>query len=165
MGDMMKKQIDKFEADYNKIASKEAWEPKDITMMKDLQKLMYYLEVRCTMKEGGEYPGSEYIDEGSGRSYARNQVRNRNAMGQFTSNGSGMYPMGYGRLDDMSGTDGMSGRRYYDGGSYMRGGSGRRYYDAEKEKAIHELHRLMDSKDDPEIRATLQNVIHELEMK
>ena len=44
MEDKMYKQIEKFEADYDKIASKEVWDPSDITKMKDLQKLMYYLE-------------------------------------------------------------------------------------------------------------------------
>ena len=46
------KLIEKFEGDFDKISSKEGWEPNDITIMKDLQKLMYYIELRCAMKEG-----------------------------------------------------------------------------------------------------------------
>ena len=64
MGDIYK-QIEEFEKDYDKIAAKDAWEPCDITKMKDLQKLIYYLEVREAMKNDGEYPGSEYMDQNS----------------------------------------------------------------------------------------------------
>lgn len=72
MRDKMKRQIEMFEADYDKIASKEVWDPSDITKMKDLQKLMYYLEVRCAMKDGNDYPGSEHMSRGyDGRSYGR----------------------------------------------------------------------------------------------
>lgn len=140
MGDMMKRQIEKFEADYDQIAAKGSWNKDEIEMMKDLQKLMYYLEVRCAMKEGGEYPGSEYMDKQSydmAHSYARGQMRNP-MNGRYMSYGrSGSYPM------------------YYD----------RRYYDSEKENAVHELHHMMDSKTDPEIKMAIQSAIHDLEMK
>lgn len=70
------KLIEKYEQDFEKISSKEGWEPKDVEMMKDLQKLMYYLEVRCAMKEADDdWPrsrsrGSGYYGHmGSGRRY------------------------------------------------------------------------------------------------
>lgn len=49
-----KKQVEKFQQDYDTIFSKEKWEPHEITLMKDLQKLMYYIEVRCAMKEASD---------------------------------------------------------------------------------------------------------------
>ena len=83
------KLIEKYEQDFEKISSKEGWEPKDVEMMKDLQKLMYYLEVRCAMKEA---------DDDWSRSRSR---------------GSGYYPGDY----DRRYYGGMgSGRRYYDDG-------------------------------------------------
>lgn len=160
MDDMTKKCIERFEADYNKIASKEAWEPKDVTLMKDLQKLMYYLEVRDAMKSGGDYPGADYID---GRSFARGgNMQPRNQAGQYMSytgmgSGNRYYANGGG-----SGHYPMNGGWYYDDG---RGGSGRRYYDSERENAVYELRRMMDSKADPELKMQLQNVIKELEQK
>lgn len=144
MGDQMKKQVEKFESDYDKIFSKGAWEPKDITMMKDLQKLMYYLEVRCAMKEGEDYPGSEYMDE-RGSSYARggNQARSPMTGRYMPRGGSGTYPMYY---DDMR-------------------GSGRRYYDDEKESAIHRMHKMMDSESNPDVRMAIQEAIRNLESR
>ena len=141
MVDKMSRQIEKFESDYDQIFAKDAWTKDDIETMKDLQKLMYYIEVRCAMKDGGEYPGSDYMN---GRSYAnRGQMRNT-ITGRYISDGrSGMYPM------------------YYD----SEGMSGRRYYDSEKENAVHELHRMMESKNDPEIRMAIQEAVRHLEMK
>lgn len=133
MGDMMKKQIERFDSEYNEIFSKSSWTKENIEMMKDLQKLMYYLEVRCAVKEDGDYPGSEYMDR---RSYDRAPMHN-------SMNGHYTYD------------------KYYDHGTMY----GRRYYDSEKENAVHELHRLMDSKNDPEIKMAIQEVIHRLEMK
>lgn len=134
-----KKQIEKFEQDYNAIFSKQAWEPHDITMMKDLQKLMYYIEVRCAMKEG-----SEDNWDSNERSY-RGQMRNP-LNGQYMSRGgSGMYPMG---------------GRYYDGGM-----SGRRYYDGGREDAISRMNHLMDTETNPEARMAIQMAIRELEAK
>ena len=146
MGDMMKKQVEKFESDYDQIFAKGTWNKEEIEMMKDLQKLMYYLEVRCAMKEGGEYPGSEYMDKQSydmAHSYARGQMRNP-MNGRYMSDGrSGIYPMHYN----------------------MNGMSGRRYYDDEKDTVIHELHRMMESKTDPEVKMAIQDTIRNLEMK
>lgn len=116
--------IEKYEADFDKISSKETWSKEDITMMKDLQKLMYYLEVRCAMKEGTIERGHSY-DSYHGYSNGRS--------GRWNPNYDGMY--------------------------------GRKYYDGEKEAAIHKLHRMMDSEDNPETRMAIQNVIRELEMK
>ena len=84
MAENIKRQIEKFDADYQKIASKDVWEPCDITLMKDLQKLMYYLEVREAMKEGGDYPGSGYIDNDDDMNY-RSYARGRDRMGRYTS--------------------------------------------------------------------------------
>lgn len=162
--------IEKFDTDFYKIASKEAWEPCDITLMKDLVKIMYYMEVREAMKGTNDYPGSEYMDDM--RSFARG--RSRNAMGQFTSGN-----MGYGNYydgrsmhsmpmnDDPWGYDNRyydqgSGRRYYD--DNMRS-SGRRYYDGEKDASVAYLRRLMDSETRPEMKTAMQNVIKELEMR
>lgn len=151
--------IDKFETDFHKIASKEAWEPCDITLMKDLEKLMYYIEVRDAMKGTNEYPGSEYMDDM--RSYARG----RNPMnGRFTSGDMGY---GYNSYDRPWGYDNRyydqgSGRRYYD--DNMRG-SGRRYYDGDKDVSMAYLRRLMDSETRPEMKTAMQNVIKELEMR
>lgn len=48
------KLLEKFEADFDKISSCEGWTKEQVEMMKDLQKLMYYIEVRNAMKEGSE---------------------------------------------------------------------------------------------------------------
>lgn len=89
------KLIEKYEGDFDKISSKEGWEPSDITIMKDLQKLMYYIELRCAMKEGQQdYRGQSrggYGGYGAGR--------------YGTMGGSGRY------YNDMGSG---SGRRYYD---------------------------------------------------
>lgn len=96
------------------------------------------------MKEGEEYPGSEYMDERA-NSYARGGNQARSAMtGRYMSRGgSGTYPMYY---DDMR-------------------GSGRRYYDGEKEDAIHKLHKAMDSETNPEYRMAVQEAIRILESR
>ena len=147
MEEKMYKQIDKFEADYDKIASKEVWDPSDITKMKDLQKLMYYLEVRCAMKDGGGYPGSEYMNRGSytGRPYTGG------------NRGSGHYPMDGGPWYYDNGNN-MSGRRYYDGGM-----SGRRYYDDERGNAIEHLRQMMNTEGNQDRRMALQSAMRMLE--
>ena len=146
MGDNMYKQIEEFQKDYDKIYAKGKWEPCDYTTMKDLQKLMYYIEVREAMKNGGDYPGSDYMDQNS---YARgNQMRNMNTGRYMPRGGSGTYPMG-------------NGPWYYNDG----GMSGRRYYDGEKEDAIHKLHKAMDAETNPEFRMAIQEAIHMLESK
>lgn len=82
-----KKQIDRFQKEYDDTFAKPTWDAHDVTLMKDLQKLMYYIEVRSAMKEGSD---SSY----------RGRMRNP-TNGQYISRGSGMYPTG--------------GHRYYDG--------------------------------------------------
>ena len=167
MGDMDKKLLEKLNEDFHKISSKEGWEPCDVTLMKDLQKLMYYIEVRDAMKGNGEYPGSEYIDErrrGYG-DYGMSYRRGRDDMGRFTSGDMGYGNRGYGHDGPWyydSGYDQGSGRRYYDD---MRGASGRRYYDSEKDNALTYLHRMMDSESRPEVKNMMQSVARELEGK
>lgn len=139
MGDMNMKHLEEFEKDFEKIASKGVWDDKDLCKMKDLQKIMYYMEVRDAMKEGQAYPGSEYMPEDS-RSYARG----RDSMGRFTSGNRYM-----GRNYDM----------YYDD----MGSSGRRYYDDEKKNALHKLHHMMDMEENPEKKNALKIAINELE--
>lgn len=150
-----KRLIEKYEADYHKIASKETWTKDDITMMKDLQKLMYYIEVRCAMKEGNDYPGSEHMPD------AMSYARGRNSMGQYTSGGSGHYPMENGPwyYDQMN--NGGSGSHY----NNDYGVSGNRYYDGEKEAVIHKLHRMLDKEDNPMKRTAIQDVLREFEQK
>lgn len=168
MGDMHnKKLIEKFDEDFHKISSKEAWEPCDISLMKDLQKLMYYMEVRDAMKDGGEYPGSDYMDErGYGYGYGDYDMsyrRGRDSMGRFTSGDYGYGNRGgYGRSYDR-GYNRVPGNRYYDGN--MGGGSGRRYYDSDKDTTMEYLHRMMDSESRPEMKNAMQMIAQELERK
>ena len=170
MGDMHKKLIEKFDEDFHKISSKEGWEPCDITLMKDLQKLMYYMEVREAMKSGGEYPGSEYMDErGYGYGdYDMSYRRGRDSMGRFTSgdygygNRGGYGDRGYGRSYDQ-GYGRMPGNRYYDGN--MGGGSGRRYYDSDKDTTMEYLHRLMENETRSDLKNAMQMIAQELERK
>lgn len=173
MGDNVKKQIEKFDADYQNYFSKGAWEPHEVTLMKDLQKLMYYLELREKMKkeEYSEYnPEREYMPE---RSFERGgqsgNMSNRRYMdsNQSSRNGSG-YGYGYGYGE---GNGGNSGRNsggyghwpdmYYEVGR----GSGRRYYDAEKEDAIRKLHKVMETENNPEYRMAIQEAIVALESR
>lgn len=173
MVDDTKRQIERFEADYERYASKNIWEPCDITLMKDLQKLMYYLEVRQKMKEGAGYPDSDYMDEeedfGSGRSFARR----RNRMGQFTSGRSGRSGRSGGSGGPWYYDDGRgSGRNYYEGGrgsgdnSYESGrGSGRRYYDGQKEEAIHKMEKMLEMENNPEVKMAIEEGLRFLESK
>ena len=165
MVDSDKKLLEKFDVDFHKISSKEGWEPCDITLMKDLQKLMYYIEVRSAMKEGErQYPGYEYLEDSS--------YRGRDSMGRYTSGHGGYdggynYRMGRGRGSGMMDMDpyymdgARSGRRYYDD----MGSSGRRYYDSEKDNALGYLHRMMDSENRPEMKSAMQTLLRELEAK
>ena len=89
MEDAMKKQLDRYQAEFESKYNKPTWTREDIENMKDLKKLEYYTEVLCAMREGKSYPGSEYIDQ-RGMSYA-NQHRNMNT-GRYMS---GHYPMYY----------------------------------------------------------------------
>lgn len=143
-----KSKYDELESDFRKFLDKGKWTPDDYKTMKDIQKLLYYIDVRCAMKEGDEYPGSAYMPPNM--SYAQR----RNSMGQFTSgdmngwsmNGSGTYPH-------------MDRNMYYDG----MGMSGRRYYDSEREKAIHKLHHMMENTDDAERKSALNFALHALQ--
>lgn len=146
----MYKQVEEFQKDYDKIYAKGKWEPCDYTTMKDLQKLMYYIEVREAMKNGNDYPGSEYMDQNSynrGYSYARGGRMHNPSNGRFMPRGSGTYPMD-------------NGPWYYDDGM-----SSRRYYDGEKEDAVHKLHKIMDSETNPEFKMAIQEGIRMLEGK
>lgn len=164
MGEMDRKLLEELESDFHKISSKEGWEPCDITKMKDLQKLMYYIEVRAAMNEGTkQYPGYEYMDDDM-------SYRGRDRMGRYTSGRSyGGYDDGYdrrmwrGRSMNMDPyyDGGMSGRRYYDN----MGGSGRMYYDSDKDTAMAYLHRMMDSENRPEMKSAMQSLLRELEAK
>lgn len=157
MGNPMK-QVEKFDADYSKIYSQDGWTKEDIEMMKDLQKLMYYIEVRCAMKDGADYPGEQYMDDmsyngydsrsydGYDNSYARGGY-GRGGMGRSMAMQNGR-PMPYGR-----------------NGMYGNGMSGRRYYDGEKENAMNDLRRMMSMEQDPEKRSMIESAIHALEMK
>ena len=142
MGDYEKKLIEKYEADFHTISSKDAWTKDDLEKMKDLQKLMYYMEVRCAMKDGADYPGQKYMDERGydGYSYARSMPRHNPANGRFVSGTS--YPMGY---------------------SYNM--SGRRYYDSEHEKFMNDLTRMMNMETDPATREAMEHVAMMLERK
>lgn len=136
-----KKQIEKFQHDYDEIFSKGAWDPQQVCLMKDLQKLMYYIEVRDAMKEGSEDNWNP-----NERSYRGGQPRNP-SNGQYMSRGgSGHYPMGDYYYDNM-------------------GGSGRRYYDSDRENALSRMRHLMETETNPEARNAIQMAIHELEMK
>jgi len=151
MGDTNKKHVEEFEKDYEKIASKGTWDDKDLERMKNLQKIMYYIELRCAMKEGQEYPGSEYMPD-SNMSYAMNYATHGNQMrnpmnGRYMGRGSGTYYPPY--MDN----------RYYDD----MGSSGRRYYDDEKKNALHKLHHMMDMEENPEKKSALKVAINELE--
>lgn len=158
MAENFKKENECFQKDYDKLYSKGSWNKDEITMMKDLKKLMYYNLVIDAMENSGDYPGSEYMPEMSYR-------RGRNPMnGQFISRdmsrdmGSGMYYPPY--------MDGNSWGGSYNNNSYndMRS-SGRRYYDSEKEKAIHKLHHMMENEDNAEKKNALKLAITELEQK
>ena len=96
MTDECKREIETFKQDYQKLYAKGQWKPEEISMMKDLKKLIYYSLAIEAMESGEGHPGEGHLPE---MSYARG----RNRMGQYTS-GNGMY------YDDM----GHSGRMYYD---------------------------------------------------
>ena len=159
MGNPMK-QVEKFDADYNKIYSQDVWTKEDIEMMKDLQKLMYYIEVRCAMKDGADYPGEQYMDE---MGYNGNGYDSRSYDGYDNSYARG----GYGR-GNMGRSMAMQNGRpmpYGRNGMYGNGMSGRRYYDGEKDKAMSDLRRMMSMEQDPEKQAMIESAIHALEMK
>ena len=140
--------LEELESDFHKVGDKMEWTDADIEKMKNIQKLMYYMEVRCAMKEGQDYPGAGYIDDRMSRdsrsyndrnSYARGG-QPRNAMGRYTSGrNSYTHPYGY--------------------------ASGRRYYDSEHENALNDLRHMMSMEDDPEKREAMEEIVRMLEMK
>ncbi len=149
MEESTKRLIEKFEADFHTLSSKEGWTKDDLEKMKNLQKLMYYLEVRCAMKEGQEYPGSDYMDQRmsyDSRSYAGGNS------GQNRSNQTGRY---------MSGRSNSYGMPTY-GMSYT---GGRRYYDGPHEIAINDLRHMAMTEQDPDARAAMENALRYLDMR
>lgn len=150
-----KKILEKFDNDFHQIASQEGWEREDIVTMKDLQKLMYYMELRCAMKENEEYRDEMY-DMGNMGDMDYNRSYNNNRYydgGNMYGRGNSYARNGYGR---------SSGRRSYN--SYAGGGSsGRRYYDGEKENSINDIRQMVQMEQDPEKRSILENVMRVLE--
>lgn len=151
MGSNYMKENETFQQDYDKMFAKGTWSPQEISMMKDLKKLIYYNLAICAMEEGEGHPGAGHLPE---MSYARG----RNARGQYTSGNGEDWDRGSGTYPYYPEAGGM----YYDG---MNNRSGRRYYDSEKEKAIHKLHHMMDNTDDPERKNALKIALNELEMR
>ena len=150
MDNQDRKLIERFDADFCKIASQDGWSPDDIALMKDLQKLMYYMEVRCAMKEGEDYPDGEY---GGDMEYENRSYGNRYYDG---------YNM-YGRNAYMRGGNGRtSGRRNYNGGGSY---SSRRYYDGDKDNmnAMNDLRQMISMEQDPDKRSMLENIMHMVE--
>ena len=148
MGDKIKHENETFQADYDKLYAKGSWNKDEISMMKDLKKLIYYNKVICAMDEGKEYPGSEYMPENM------SGARGRDGMGRYTSG------------NVMSGMHQIPPYYYGTGPSYDNWDtSGRRYYDSEKEKAIHKLHEMMSMTDDPERKNVYRIALNELEQK
>jgi len=152
MGDTMKKENECFQKDYDKLYAKGSWNKDEISMMKDLKKLIYYNLVIDAMENGDEYPGSEYMPDM--RNSFASRGRMRNSMGQYTS--GGMYG---------NGGYGMYYPHYMDENSWdnAMGTSGRRYYDSEKEKAMHQFHKMLENTDDPERKSALNFAIHHFE--
>lgn len=159
MAENVMKEVECFQKDYDKLYAKGSWNKDELSMMKDLKKLIYYSLAIDSMQGGNGYPGEKYMPDGmSGR-------RMRNPMnGQFMS--------GYMYRDMNRGGSGMYYPPYMDGGMYRDSGfyddmrsSGRRYYDSEKEKAIHKLHHMMENEDNAEKKNALKLAIAELEQK
>lgn len=87
------KLIEKLQSDFDKYAAKDGWTPQEVCLMKDLEKIMYYIEVRDAMKQGQNVGSNDY-EFASG-------MRGRRSYDGYPNRG--MYY-----------DDGMSGRRYYD---------------------------------------------------
>lgn len=156
MNNQDKKIIERLENEFYQIASdviaqQESIERADIENMKDLQKICYYMEVRCAMKEAEDYGDEEYMDD----DYQRRSYTNR------YYGGNNMY--GRGNSYTRGGYNRTSGRR---GGSYMNNGrSGRRYYDndAEKENSMNDLRQMLQMEQDPEKRSMLEGIMRVME--
>jgi len=149
MGEQCKKENMAFQQDYDKLFQKGNWNPQEIDAMKNLKKLIYYNLAIESMEEGQGHPGAGHLPE---MSYARG----RNGMGQYTS----------GNGEDWDGRSGHHpyypemGGMYYDG---MNDRSGRRYLDSEKEKAVHQLHHMMDNTDDPARKSAINYALKMIE--
>lgn len=143
MEEATKKQIERYQNEFEQKFNKSTWTREDVENMKDLKKLEYYTKVICAMDDGGNYPGSEYIEQ-RGMSYA-NQNRSP-VTGRYTSgNMSGHYPM------------------YYDSSNGNM--SGRRYYDDERMNAMEELRRMHQMQQNPEVRMALEQALRNLEAR
>lgn len=94
MEECMRKTRNRLEDEFNHLSSEDKWTFELIENMKNVLKSIYYIDVICAMKDGEDYPGSDYMN----RSYARGGMSRRS------------YD-NYRDYDDMRG----SGRRYYDG--------------------------------------------------
>lgn len=159
MNNQDKKIIDRLENEFYQIASnaisqQESIEREDIENMKDLQKICYYMEVRCAMKEAEEYMDEEYMDDSD---YQKRSYGNR------YYNGGNVYGRGNTNSYTRGGYSRTSGRR---GSSYTNNGrSGRRYYDneAEKENSMNDLRQMLQMEQDPEKRSMLEGIMYVLE--
>jgi len=159
MNSQDKKIIDRLENEFYQIASnvasqQESIEREDIENMKDLQKICYYMELRCAMKESEGYEDEEYMDDDyQKRSYTNRYYNGGNMYGRGNSYTRGGY--GYGRY---------SGRM---GNPYMNGRSGRRSYDneSEKEASMNDLRQWLQMEQDPEKRSMLESVMRVMEEK
>ena len=138
----------------SQVASQEVIEREDIENMKDLQKICYYMEVRCAMKENEGYDDEEYQND------MEYQNQNRSYSNRYY-NGGNMGMNGRGNSYARGGYNRTSGRRY---NSYMGNGySNRRSFDGEKENSINDLRQMLQMEQDPEKRSMLEGIMHVLE--
>lgn len=137
--------LEELESDFHKIGDKMEWTDAEIEKMKNIQKLMYYMEVRYAMKEGSEYPGSDYMEERMSRDSRPYDGRN--------SYERGMMNRG-------SGTRYMGGRNSY--GMPYGYASGRRYYDGAHENAKNDFRQMMSMEQDPDKRELMEEIMHML---
>lgn len=160
MDESMKKTRERLEDEFRQASSSEKWDVDNVDLMKNLLKSMYYIDVICAMKDGNDYPGSEYMPA---MSYARGGQR-RNAMGQYSRNGSydgRSYDMGYDNRG--SGYYPMYPMNSYD--NYRGEMSGRRYYDDEMGSAVHKIEHMMETEMNPEKRKAMQDILGMIQMR
>lgn len=153
MDESMKKTRERLMDEFRQASSAEKWSKECIELMKNLIKTVYYIDVDSAMENGGEYPGSEYMPDAS---FARGQ--RRNAMGQYSRNGS--YD---GRMNN-GGSYGMYPMNYYDDSYRMGGMSGRRYYDNEMGNIVHDLKHMLETEMNPEKRMAIQEFLGKVQM-
>ena len=115
------KVLERLENEYQQYASSEKWTKDCVEMMKDLQKLMYYIEVRDAMK----YGSNDYDD--NERSYRRGpNMHSYNSYGNYGYHGS------------------TSGRRYYDSDAEQTKRRLQSIYDSESNPEVRDaLMRVM----------------------